>query len=294
VPDAILEAEGLGKSYANFELSGISFRLERGEVMGLIGPNGAGKTTTIRLLLGLARPGSGRAAIFGRDPARDKSVLGRVGFVFEECRLYGSATVRANAGFLSRVYPAWDEEAFRARLSEFGVDGRKKVDDLSKGQKTKLALAIALSHGAELLVLDEPTSGLDPASRSEILDLMYRFIGDGTRSALFSTHITADLEKIADRVTFLREGRLVFSEVTADALERHALVKGPSRALEAAKPYLVGARSSESGFEGLTDRASELAAAGDGASRDLALERASLDDIMVYSTREDYRARVGA
>ena len=290
----VLEATGLGKQYERFELSGISFKLERGEVMGLIGPNGSGKTTTIRLLMGLARPSSGRASLFGVDPGSDKSVLGRVGFVFDECHFYGSATVRTNARALSRLYSAWDEESFGALLSEFGVDGRKKVDDLSAGQRTKFSLAIALSHNAELLVLDEPTSGLDPVSRSEVLDLLYRFIGDGTRSVLFSTHITQDLEKIADRVTFLREGRVVFSEPTADALERHALVKGPARALEEARAFLVGARVTEVGFEGLTDRAAELAAAKDGALRDLIIDRASLDDIMVYSTREDYRVRVGA
>jgi ABC-2 type transport system ATP-binding protein len=293
VAEIVLAAEGLGKRFAKFGLKDISFRLERGEVMGLIGPNGAGKTTTIRLLLGLARPSEGRASLLGGDPAIDRSLMGRVGFVFDESHFYGSATVSANARFLARIYPAWDEASFRSRLSEFGVDRSKKVDDLSKGQRAKFALAVALAHGAEILVLDEPTSGLDPVSRSEVLDLLYRFIGGGERSVLFSTHITQDLEKIADRVTFLREGRLVFSEPTSDALERHSIVKGPARALEAAKPYLVGARSSEIGFEGLTDRSGELAVADD-ALRELVFERASLEDIMVYSTREDYRVRAGA
>ena len=292
MPDIVLEACGLGKRYPEFELSDVSFAIGRGEVMGLIGPNGAGKTTTIRILLGLARPSYGRAILLGGDPVRDRSLLGRVGFVFDESRFYGSMTVSANARFLARAYPAWDEAAFRERLDEFGVDGGRKVDDLSRGQRTKLALAAALSHGAELLVLDEPTSGLDPTSRSEVLDQLYRFIGDGERAVLFSTHITQDLEKIADRVTFLREGRLVFSEETAEALGRHAVVKGPARSFEAAKPYLVGARSFAVGFEGLTDRAGELAAARDNALPDIVIERASLEDIVVYSTREDYR--VGA
>jgi ABC-2 type transport system ATP-binding protein len=281
--------EGLGKRYAKFELSGVSFRLERGSVMGLIGPNGAGKTTTIRLLMGLCAPSAGRASVLGGDPARDRRLLDRVGFVYEDTAFYGSLSARANARFLARVYSAWDEAGFRSLLAELGVDERKKVDELSRGQRTKLCLAVALSHGAELLVLDEPTSGLDPASRSEVLDLLYRFIADGRGAVLFSTHITADLEKIADSVTFLREGRLVFSEATEDALTRYALVKGPAAALEGLKASLVGVREASIGFEGLCEDRGALAE-----KQGLLVERPSLEDIMVYSTREDYRARVRA
>jgi len=292
--DAMIEARGLGKRYERFALEGVSFRLERGEVMGLIGPNGAGKTTTIRLLMGAAKPSSGSFSLLGGNPRGDRRLLGRVGFVFEDCRFYGSLSISANARFVGRLYPGWDGRAFRGRLEAFGLDERAKVDGLSKGQRTKFALAVALSHGAELLVLDEPTSGLDPVSRSEILDILYGFISGGDSSVLFSTHITQDLERIADRVTFLREGRLVFSEATGEVLARHALVKGPAAALPALRGGLVGVREAATGFEGLTDRAGELAAARGAPAEGLVVERASLEDIMVYSTREDYRVRVGA
>jgi ABC-2 type transport system ATP-binding protein len=283
--DTVLEAEGLGKRYAAFELSEVAFSLGRGEVMGLVGPNGSGKTTTIRLLMGLARPDAGCARLFGLDPRKERRVLDRVGFVYDECRFYGSLSGFDNARIAGKAYSRWDDARFRSLLGDFGVDGGKKADELSKGQAMKLALAMALAHDPELLVLDEPTSGLDPVSRSELLDLLYRFIADGERSILFSTHITQDLERIADRVTFLREGALVFSEETGELLERYAIVKGPVSAIAAAKPYLVGLRETGSGFEALGRRGQELEGMGG-----LVLERASIDDIVVYSTREDYRA----
>jgi ABC-type multidrug transport system, ATPase component len=287
--DIVLEAEGLGKRYSAFELEGVSFSLERGEVMGLIGPNGSGKTTTIRLLMGLARPDSGRARLFGLDSSRGGRVLEKVGFVYDECALYGCLSAIDNGRILAGAYRGWDDRRFRALLQELGVDSKKKVDELSKGQRAKFSLAVAMAHEAELLVLDEPTSGLDPVSRSEVLDLLYHFIADGRRSVLFSTHITSDLERIADRVTFLREGKLVFGEETSEVLARYAIVKGPVSAIASVKPFLEGLRETPTGFEGLGRRESELEGMGG-----LVLDKACLEDIVVYSTREDYRVRASA
>ena len=283
--EVFLEAEGLGKRYGSFELSGVSFRLEPGAVMGLIGPNGAGKTTTIRLLLGLVRPDAGTARLFGTDPIRrGAELMEKVGFVYEDGCFYGSLSACDNGRWLSRVYRTWDGVRYRDLLGRFGVDPDRKVDALSKGQRTKMSLAAALSHEADLLILDEPTSGLDPVSRSEILDLLYEYIGNGSRSVLFSTHITADLERIADYVTFLREGTQVWSEETEAVLEDRALVRGSISALDAVRPHLLGVRVTESGFEGLCERRPELGSIGG-----LVVEKPSLDDIIVYSTREDYR-----
>jgi ABC-2 type transport system ATP-binding protein len=257
--------------------------------MGLVGPNGAGKTTTIRMLMGLARPDSGAARIFGRDPARDKAVLGKVGFLYDDCRFYGCLSALDNGRIVGGAYEGWDESRFLGLLGDFKLGARKKADDLSAGQRTKLAMAIALAHDPELLVLDEPTSGLDPVSRSELLDCLYAFISDGRRSVLFSTHITSDLERIADRVTFLREGRLVFSEETGELLGRYSIVKGPVSAIPAARPFLEGLRETGTGFEALGRTTPELEKIGG-----LVFEKASLDDIVVYSTREDYRVRASA
>jgi ABC-2 type transport system ATP-binding protein len=159
----------------------------------------------------------------------------------------------------------------------------------------KFPLAVALSHGAELVVMDEPTGGLDPVSRSELLDSLFAVVAEGRTSILFSTHVTQDLERIADYVAFLNGGRLVFCEARDEVLARHAIVRGPVGALDAGlEGKLVGRRVYEGGFEGLTDRAGELrslAAPGASEGKRITLERASLEDIMVYNVREDYRVR---
>ena len=181
-------------------------------------------------------------------------------------------------------------------MKAFGLDIHKKIDELSKGQRMKLSLAVALAHGAELIVMDEPTGGLDPVSRSELLDALFAIVAAGGTSVLFSTHVTQDLERIADYIAFLNNGRLVFCESRDEILGRHAIVRGPIAALDARlSGLLVGRRLYDGGFEGLTDNAEAtkvLAAGTAGAEENrITLERASLEDIMVYNVREDYRVR---
>lgn len=294
MPEMAIELEGVGKSYPGFSIESLSFGLERGFVLGLIGPNGAGKTTTIRMLMGLAAPDSGRIRVLGQDPRKaDGAFRSRIGFVYDESKWYGTLTARETAAWVSRLYPSWDGEAFRSRCESFGLDPGKKLDELSKGQRMKLSLALALSHGAELIVMDEPTGGLDPVSRSELLDSLFPIMAEGNTSILFSTHVTQDLERIADYIAFLKAGRLVFCEAKDEILSRHALVRGPVSALDGRlEAELVGRRVYEGGFEGLTDRADSLRAlAPAGNGNRITLERASLEDIMVYNVREDYRAR---
>jgi ABC-2 type transport system ATP-binding protein len=284
------EFRGVCKRYPGFALEGLDMGLARGFVLGLIGPNGAGKTTAIRLLMGLARPDAGEVRLLGEDPRRaGKALRARLGFVYEEGGWYGSLSALETRAWVSKLYPSWDEGGFHARLEAYGIAPDKKIDELSKGQRMKLSLALALSHGAELIVMDEPTAGLDPVSRSELLDALFAVVAEGGTSVLFSTHITTDLERIADYIAFLRGGSLVFCESRDEVLDRHALVRGPGEALgEGLADKLVGRRVYGSGFEGLTDRVQAVRALGDGR---LAIERASLEDIMVYQVREDYRVR---
>lgn len=218
----LLEACGLTKTYGEFELSGVNLAVEPGSVVGLVGTNGAGKTTLIKSLLGLVRPDGGQAELFGRSMWEDGSprtaaqeaaqVKERVGVVFDGVSFPGELRVRDVARVMPAAYRAWDATLFDSYLERFGLDGRKRVKELSRGMGMKLMLACALSHAADLLILDEATAGLDPMAREEILGILRDFmVGGEGRGILLATHITSDLEHIADYVVCLDAGKLAFS-----------------------------------------------------------------------------------
>ncbi|HSG82400.1 MAG TPA: ABC transporter ATP-binding protein [Gemmatimonadota bacterium] len=281
-----LEIEGVGKRYEGFELSDVSLQLPRGYIMGLIGPNGAGKTTLIKLILNLVRRDGGAIRLFGRDNLGDEAaVKSRIGFVPDEPRFHEDATLKELASAVAPFYPRWDEQRFRTLAGEFGLELGKKFKKLSHGTKTKFALALALSHGAELVLLDEPTTGLDPVFRRRLLDKLAGLLQDERVSILFSSHITADLERTADYVTFLRGGRVVFSQPMDQLTQNWAVVKGGREQLdETGRGLLQGVRMRAHGFEGLTSRMDEARRHfGNG----FVIERASLDDIMVLYGKED-------
>jgi ABC-2 type transport system ATP-binding protein len=220
------------KSYSGFDLRGVSFELPRGYIMGFVGPNGAGKTTTIRLIMDLARPDSGRITVLGKQMATNQIELKRrIGYVPENHEFYSDMTVSWTAQFVGRQYPNWNEARFGELLRRYDVDPRKKVGALSKGTRAKLAMALALAHHPELLILDEPTSGLDPVVRRELLSDLLEFVADGDRSVLFSTHITSDLERVADYVTFIVNGQVVASDEREAMLER-ARASNPTASIE--------------------------------------------------------------
>ena len=281
--EAVLEVRGLGKRYEGFSLEGLSFEVPRGHVVGLIGPNGAGKTTTLKLILGLLNRSSGEIRAFGIDPAADGAgVRARVGFVHDEPVFYRHLSLAGNASLVARFYASWDAAAFRRHSAAFGLPLGKRFGALSRGTKTKFALAVALSHRAELLLLDEPTSGLDPVFRRELLDTLMEMIEDGRTSILFSTHITSDLERIADFITLLQEGRLVLSAPKDEILEGWALVKGGPEVLERLPESAVrGVRHGVHGIEALTDNAA-LARGRLGESA--VIDRASLEDVVFFTT----------
>lgn len=281
--ETILRVEGLTKRFPGFTLEGVGFQVPRGTVMGFIGRNGAGKTTTIKLIMNLLKRDGGAVEVFGLDPERDgAAVRERIGFVYDELFFYANLTGEQMRRAVAPHYRGWDEALFRRYAVDFELDLKKPVEKLSKGQKTKLALAIALSHGAELILMDEPTSGLDPVFRAELLDILYAVIQDERKSVFFSTHITADLEKIADYITFIDRGRLVFSEPKDAVMDRYRIVRGPAEALTPeVRPLCVGARSTPSGFEALTVRAEDMRPI---VGPRAVVERASLDDIMVLTS----------
>lgn len=200
----ILEVEGLCKSYEHFSLQNISFELPAGYVMGLIGPNGAGKTTTIKSIFQAIAPDSGSVRMFGHEvTAQNVSLKEDIGIVLDHLFYIDEWTVSDVERALSPFYENWDSQKYAFCIQNFHLDPARKLKELSRGMKIKLMVSVALSHDAKLLILDEPTSGLDPVARSELMEILRDFVQDERRSVLFSTHITSDLEKVADFITFI-------------------------------------------------------------------------------------------
>ena len=204
--------EGLTKTYPSFTLDNVSFSLERGQIMGLIGTNGAGKSTTLKSILRLVSPDCGKIELLGMPfPEREAACKQKTGVVLGGVDFFQHKRLEAITAVTRRFYRDWDQGAYERYLTEFGLDPRKRVKELSSGMRVKYLIALALSHGAELFLFDEPTSGLDPVSRDELLELFRALTADGKRSILYSTHITSDLEKCADGITYLQAGRVLAS-----------------------------------------------------------------------------------
>jgi ABC-type multidrug transport system, ATPase component len=276
--------ERVSKSWKDFRLDRISFTVRRGFIHGLIGRNGAGKTTTIKLMMNLIRQDEGLIRIFGLDNREHgKAIRERIGFVYADNHFYEDLTLEKMKRVIAPFYKNWDEEAFQRYLRMFGLPANKKIKHLSKGMKMKYAIALALSHNAELIIMDEPTSGLDPVARREILELMSEIIQDEDKAVLFSTHITSDLEQVADFITFIHDGKIQFSLPKDDVFEKYALVKGGTDLLDpdTRKPF-VGLRETPFGFEGLTGNPKQVYEL----FRDHVIyEKPTLEDIMVYTIK---------
>ena len=209
---------------ATTALSGVTLTLPRGAVYGLVGKNGAGKTTLIKHILGLLRAQTGSVRVFGLDPVADPvGVLSRIGYLSEENDLPGWMCMDELIRYSSAFYPAWDDDYAEKLRKAFALDASAKVRNLSKGQKARAGLLIALAHRPELLVLDEPSSGLDPIVRRDILGAVIRTIADEGRTVLFSSHLLDEVEQVADHVTMINNGRIVLSAPLDDIRNLHRL-----------------------------------------------------------------------
>lgn len=284
----VLEVKNISKNYKEFSLKDVSFNIPKGFVMGLIGPNGAGKTTTIKAIMNLINLDGGEIDIFGEDIKKNEiEIKDRVGFVYDDCCAFEDFTIKENKNIIAPFYSKWDEEKFKYYISRFELNEKKKLKELSKGQKMRFSLAIALSHKAELLILDEPTSGLDPVFRSELLDILFEIIGEEEVSVLYSTHITTDLEKLADYITFINKGEIEFSKEKDLLLEEYFIVKGALDVLNKdIEKELIGLRKTRYNFEGLTKNMRKIKSiCGDS----IIFEKATLDDIVVYYSKKDVK-----
>ena len=279
----ILDIENLSKDYDGFKLNEISFRLPKGSIMGLVGENGAGKTTTIKLVLNLIKKNNGSIKIFGMDNIKEEQkIKENIGVVLDESNFHDNLRPQDISVIMKNIYKNWDENIFFNYLDKFKLPRAKKVKNFSKGMKMKLSIAVALSHDPKLLILDEPTGGLDPIVRNEILDIFLDFIQDEERSILFSTHITSDLDKIADYITFIHDGDLIFSDSKEELLNNYGIVKcGEKDFGTIDKSSIVGYRKNQFGYEVLIkDKYS-----GSHKYKDLIVDHANLEDIMLYYIR---------
>jgi len=281
----ILEASGLGKRYEDFTLSDVALSIPRGTISGFFGANGAGKTTLMKLLAHQVPPSSGTVRVFGLSYAdREVEIKNRIGYVPQEPVFYWGKSVRGTARFVRPFFDRWDGGLFYKLLDGFGVPREKKVKHLSRGQKTLLCLALALSHEAELLILDEPTAGLDVLHRREILDRLREFVANGERTVLVSSHVTDGLDEIAEYVYFLREGRIVLHEGKDDLLARFkriqfkegALETGLVRSLADVRHHPFGNAGLVSDFPAVRERLAAGIATGD-----VVVESARLEDVFV-------------
>ena len=219
-----LTISGLKKTYPDFVLDGVSFSVPRGSIVGLIGENGAGKSTTISAALGLIQTESGSVSVLGKEKL-DHETRKQIGVVFDGNNFPENLSPCKISHVMRDIYRSWNDGTFLKLLEKFSVPANKPVKQFSKGMKMKLAIAVALSHDSRLLILDEATSGLDPVVRDDILDLLLEFVQDETHSILVSSHITSDLEKIADYIVFLHKGKVVFSKPKDELIEQYGILK---------------------------------------------------------------------
>ena len=275
-----IEIKGLCKSYGDFALKNIDLTLPGGSILGLIGENGAGKTTAIKCILNLVRRDAGEITLLGYDNIREEKLAKQdVGLVLDECFFHDSLRPLDVGRVLAPAYKSWDQDLYRSYLDKFGLPEKKLIKEFSRGMKMKLSLSAALAHHPKLLILDEATAGLDPVVRDEILDEFLGFIQDEDHAILMSSHITSDLEKVADYIAYIHQGQVVLSDAKDNILDQYGRVGCTAAQLEAVDPGdLLRVRRGSFGCEALVADRSAF-------SRKypmLLVERTTLEDIMLF------------
>lgn len=273
----------LAKKYNDFNLNNISFTVPKGSIMGFVGENGAGKTTTIKAILDLIHTDGGSVQVLGTDSKHmPNATKAQIGVVFDGSNLHDNMNVKNINFVMKNIYPNWDEKIYADYIKKFELPEKKIVKEFSRGMKMKLSIAIALSHHSKLLILDEATSGLDPMVRDEILDIFLEFIQEEDHTILLSSHIISDIEKIADYVTFIHKGKIVFSESKDDLIYQYGIIhcrKEDVAALD--RSYVVGIRENSFGADVMIRNKDAFQRL----YHQYAVERTSIEEIMLFVSR---------
>lgn len=275
----VLEVCKLRKEYKQFKLDDVSFSLKEGCITGFIGINGAGKTTTIKSILGLVLKDGGSIKLFGKEfEKNEKELKNRIGVVLDDGYFYENMTIREMKNVIAPAYSSWDEAAFKNYMSRFKLKSNQTIATLSKGMRMKYAIALALSHHADLLIMDEPTSGLDPLVRSELMDILLEFMKEEGKTVFFSTHITSDLDKVADELILINKGRIILSGEKDILLDTHGKVKGDKSMLnDYTRKLFLSLNETAFGFEGIAKDKDIVRENMKG----VIIERPSIEDIML-------------
>lgn len=270
-----IEIKDLVKQFDNFKLGPINLTIPKGTIVGYIGQNGAGKSTTIKLLLGLLNKDSGEIKILDEINPNSVALKDKLGIVFDDLLVPEEMTLVDVEKFCSRVYSKWNKNSFYKFKEKFNLPEKKIIKNYSRGMKMKLSMAVALSHNAELLILDEATSGLDPIVREEILDLLLDFMQDENHTILISSHILSDLEKVADYIAFINDGKILFMETKDELKENYGICTLSNEEVTSIdEEAIVGRRVHSFGQELLVKK--------NLIPNSIIFQKPSIEDIMIY------------
>ena len=278
-----LRVNDLCKKYEAFYLDHVSFSLEEGKITGFIGRNGAGKTTTLKSMLNMVHPDSGTLSFFGLNfKDNEEEIKRNIGFVSGGVNFYPRKKIKTITDVTKKFYKAWDETAYQKYMKLFNLDENKTPSELSEGMKVKYSIVLALSHHAKLLMLDEPTSGLDPVSRDDLLDVFLQLMEEEKVTILFSTHITSDLEKCADNIVYIKEGKIFFKGKQDDFLKMYKTVEISTPDLvEHLEGKLIGCKKNRNGYSAII-KTTDLPI-----PESVILKDADLETIMVHIEKEE-------
>lgn len=281
--DTAIRIENLVKNYAKFSLNHVNLTIPKGCIMGLVGENGAGKTTLIKCILGLIHINEGNIFVQERNVKQlDAKWKDEVGIVMAEANLHENLNAVQVGKIMENIYTNWENEVYAKYLSDFRIDAKKNIKDYSRGMKMKLQIAIALSHKANLLIFDEATSGLDPVVRDEILEILLEFIQDSERTVILSSHITSDLEKVADYITFLHEGSIVFSENKDELIYNYGIVKcTPKEYTGIDRAHIKGVRKNQFGYEVMIDNRMDFMKK----NKELVVDATTIEEIILFKVK---------